>query len=382
MDVVKEPLKEDTTLLMQVKVAFHESYGLSLQIMDIDPNYSLGELHKERLETIKKLQTKGILNNNQHVDFPLLPKRLAVISAASSKGLSDFYQVIENNDWGYQFFTMLFQAYLQGDLAANSIRNQLESIKKVIHHFDAVVIVRGGGGEVGLSCYNNYDLCEAIAEFPIPVLTGIGHSTNLTVAEMIAFRNAITPTELGDFLIQSFHAFADPVIRSEETIIREARDLIKNEQRSLKSLSEIFSLKLSNALDQEKYRLRRTARAVSHETSRVMVRNRTRIEQFKVRSINGSKRLIEHAEDELENAIEFIRKDSSKIVEANRLQIDQLAKIVQLMDPVHVLKRGYSITTINGKLVDQSDIKKGTIIQTRTANFSIESEIQSIEENE
>lgn len=135
IEVVKEPLKDDTTLLMQVKVSFHEMYGMSLQIMDIDPNYSLGELHKERQETLSRLQKEGLLNANQQIDFPLLPKRVAVISADSSKGLSDFMQVLDKNDWGYTYFTLLFPASLQGDYAASSIVSQLERIKKVQHHF-------------------------------------------------------------------------------------------------------------------------------------------------------------------------------------------------------------------------------------------------------
>ena len=129
IDVVKEPLKEDTTLLMQVKVSFHETYGLSLKILDIDPNFALGELQRERQETLKKLKAKGLINTNQQVPFPLLPKRVAVISAESSKGLSDFMQVLDRNEWGYSFFTMLFPSYVQGDMAADSIIKQLENIK-------------------------------------------------------------------------------------------------------------------------------------------------------------------------------------------------------------------------------------------------------------
>ena len=201
VDVVKEPLKEGTNLLLQVKITYSETFGLSLQILDIDPSFTLGELQREREETLKRLQKEGILNANQRLSFPLLPQRIAIVSADTSKGLSDFMKVLDNNPWGYRFFSMLFPAYLQGDVAVASIVEQLKKIEKVKHHFDVVVIVRGGGAEVGMSCYNHYELCKAIATFPLPVLSGIGHSTNLTVAEMVAFRNAITPTELADFLI-------------------------------------------------------------------------------------------------------------------------------------------------------------------------------------
>ena len=207
MEVVKEPLKDDLTLLMQIRVSFHEVYGLSLEIIDVDPSYSLGELQRERNETLQKLKELKLLDANQKLEFPLLPKRVAIISAASSKGLNDFYQVIDHNKYGYLIERELFPAYVQGDLAVNSIIEQIRKLKDRVADFDIVVIVRGGGGEVGLSCYNNFLLCREIAEFPLPILTGIGHSTNLTVAEMIAFRNAITPTELGEFLIQVFREF-------------------------------------------------------------------------------------------------------------------------------------------------------------------------------
>ncbi|NBU90291.1 MAG: exodeoxyribonuclease VII large subunit, partial [Flavobacteriia bacterium] len=207
IEVVKEPLREGTTLLLLVKINYSETFGLGLQILDIDPSFSLGELQKQREETLRKLAKEGLLNLNQKLHFPLLPKRVAIISADSSKGLSDFLQVLQENEKSYFIFTHLFNAYLQGDVAVQSIISALKKIKRVKDHFDIVIIVRGGGAEVGMTCYNNYDLCKAIAEFPLPVLTGIGHSTNLNVAEMVSFRNEITPTKLAEFLLQTFREF-------------------------------------------------------------------------------------------------------------------------------------------------------------------------------
>ena len=189
---------------------------------------------------------------NQKLDFPLLPKRIALISADTSKGLSDFRKVIETNQWGYHFTTFLFQAYLQGDVAVQSIQEQLKRIEKVKEYFDVVVIVRGGGGEVGLSCYNNFELCKAIASFPLPVLTGIGHSTNLTVAEMIAYRNAITPTELGDFLIQTFHEFAVPVKDASKVIRTYAKNKLENANQALSSSVKLFKNVTSKRVEQTK----------------------------------------------------------------------------------------------------------------------------------
>ncbi len=234
--VAKEPLKEGSTVLLMAKIVFSETHGISLNILDIDPNYALGELQRERQETLNKLNKAGILNANQQRKLPLLPKRVAVISAAASKGLSDFYQVLERNERGYFVFTHLFPAYLQGDVAPKSIVAQLEKIKKHQHLFDLVVIVRGGGGEVGLTCYNNHELCEAIAKFPLPVWTGIGHSTNLTVAEMIAHQNGITPTALSEMILRCFENFDEPLLKASEFLQKRIPELLLEEKEGLHRL--------------------------------------------------------------------------------------------------------------------------------------------------
>src|SRR5690606_24767693 len=162
--------------------------------------------------------------------FALLPQRIAIISVESSKGYADFTHIIEQNPWGYKFFHYLFPSLLQGDNASQSIINQLHRIEKVSHHFDVVAVVRGGGGDVGLSCFNDFALARQIATFPLPVITGIGHATNETVVEMISFFNAITPTKLAEFLIQRFHNFANPVEEAQRKIVDRCRNVLKEEQ--------------------------------------------------------------------------------------------------------------------------------------------------------
>src|SRR5699024_7019962 len=213
LKLLKEPLKDGIKVLIFATIEFHPEYGLSLHILDIDPSFTLGDLEKEKQKSIEKLKKEGIFNQNKKIKFPVLPQRIAVISVQTSKGYADFLNVLGNakKNNNYAFFQMLFPSLLQGDQAVFSLRKQLNRIRKVAHHFDIVVIVRGGGGEIGLTCYNNYELAKDIALFPIPVLTGIGHATNLTVAEMVAYKNAITPTGLAEELIRKFDEFAFPV---------------------------------------------------------------------------------------------------------------------------------------------------------------------------
>ena len=378
--VVKEPLKEDTTLLMQVKVSFHETYGMSLQIMDIDPNYALGELQRERQETLKKLQKEGLINANQNIDIPLLPKRVAVISGDSSKGLSDFMNVIESNPWGYQFFTMLFPAYLQGDNASSSIIKQLNAIKRVQSHFDIVVIVRGGGGEVGLSCYNEYNLCKAIASFPLPILTGIGHSTNLTVAEMISFRNAITPTELGDFLIQAFHNFSTPVTNAIKSIklhsknrISEARALFGTSSQSFKHLTKQY-------LTNTNHILLKQGRRLKAEVRENLYYNRNKIIRLQQESMSSAKYELKQEQESIERIRKNIPTFFKQTISKNSIELGQMMHSIKLMDPLNVLKRGYSITTINSKTISESNsVKIGDEIITKTSTFRLVSTIKKKE---
>jgi exodeoxyribonuclease VII large subunit len=398
VDVVKEPLREDSTLLMQVKIVFHETFGLSLQILDIDPNYALGELQRERQETLLRLQKENLLNLNQSLPFPLLPQRIALISADTSKGLSDFRKVIETNQWNYHFFTFLFQAYLQGDVAVASIQEQLKKIEKVKHHFDVVVIVRGGGGEVGLSCYNNFELCKSIAKFPLPVLTGIGHSTNMTVAEMVAYRNAITPTELGDFLIQSFHEFSVPVKDAMKTIRTYSKNILEQENKSLTSEVKLFKNVTTQRLNETKNLLVNASTSVKTNVKFSLLRERENMinsqklikrsakELFSAESTRISSLIetvgkniqfeLKTKKGEIERTVELLPKVIQNKLNSQKNSLQQLEQSVKLMDPIQVLKRGYSITLMDGKTItENTEITQGKTIITKTYFGEIESQV-------
>lgn len=403
-EVVKEPLQEGTTLLMQVRITFHETFGLSLQILDIDPNFTLGELQRERQETLLKLQKEGILNLNQQLDFPLLPKRIAIVSADTSKGLSDFRKVIEHNINGYQFFQYLFPAYLQGDVAIPSIIEQLEKIKKVKHHFDIVVLVRGGGGEVGLSCYNNYELCKAIATFPLPVLTGIGHSTNLTVAELVAFRNAITPTELADFLIGTFFELDLFLQDATKVITTKSKNLFNVSRNQLENSIRYFKSITNNKIGEIKNELLTQQNAIHNKTKFRLLKERENLNQIPNRIRKSWKNIVDgnilkferikeklnresnltfkNNIEKIHNLKELLKRNTIQLIDKNKLQIIQNEKHIQLVDPINVLKRGYSITLFNEKSIsEENKPKEEEIIKIKTFHFEIDTKVKSIKTN-
>ena len=356
VDVVKEPLKEGTNLLLQVKITYSETFGLSLQILDIDPSFTLGELQREREETLKRLQKEGILNANQRLRFPLLPQRIAIVSADTSKGLSDFMKILDNNPWGYRFFSMLFPAYLQGDVAVASIVEQLKKIEKVKHHFDVVVIVRGGGAEVGMSCYNHYELCKAIATFPLPVLSGIGHSTNLTVAEMVAFRNAITPTELADFLIQIFHDFSVPVTEARKLLRTYSERMIALNKQQFESTAKQVRQHAVLYLERKNGQMMRTAEVMRKAVQQALNRQHTNLSLMKSSMSTLSHASAERSRERIEQTFQLLQRSVFRKLEQDKQKVKHLEDLRRMLDPQLVLKRGFSITRLNGRTIGEGNI--------------------------
>lgn len=327
IQLLKEPLRDGITILFQAGVSYDPLYGLSLRIVDIDPTFVLGELEKEKKESITRLQQEGLFDANKRLPFPLVPKRLAIISVETSKGLSDFFKIITHNPWGYKFETTLYPALLQGDKSIPSIIRQLAVIAEHLEDYDAVAIIRGGGGEVGLSSYNNYALSKAIAIFPIPVLTGIGHSTNETVSEMVAYKNAITPSELADFLIQKFHNFSIPVDQALEKISSSAHRIFDSQTQVLTQLAQRLSWS-----GQQK---------IASEQHKVAL-------------------LTQH-----------IRLYSSQIIRENATSLDHFQRLLNLADPLLLLKRGFSITKLNGRaIISHEELQDGDEIETTYASGS------------
>jgi exodeoxyribonuclease VII large subunit len=420
--VLKEPLKDGIKILFLANISFDPTHGLALRIIDIDPSYTLGDLEREKQEAIKKLQDEGIFSKNKTLTLPLLPQRIAIISVETSKGYADFLKVIDTNSWGYKFFHLLFPSLLQGEKAVEAIINQLRRIRKVRSHFDVVAIIRGGGGDIGLSCYNNYLLAKEIALFPIPVITGIGHATNETVSEMISFSNAITPTKLAEYLLQKFHNFSVPVQKAEEKIIDKSRRLISDENAKFQSEVKLFRSVTENILIKNRNEIKGQVQSLflqSHFrfrnekeylfSSRDGIRKGTNtlcntakqeIKQFalamkkdvgthlhavkllinqnaqqvvrssKVLLLSGNEKIIHFKEMFSEKSLLFLKNENS--------ELNNIEKNVNNMSPKNVLRRGYSITLLKGKAVKSFDkVKEGDSLNTLVFEGNILSIVKS-----
>lgn len=332
--VLNEPLRDGITILFQAGISYDPLHGLSLRIVDIDSTFVLGELEREKKESILRLQQEGLYDANRQLPFPMIPKRLAIISVETSKGLSDFFKIINNNPWGYKIEITLYPALLQGDKSIPSIIKQLAVIAERTDAYDAVAIIRGGGGEVGLSSYNNYHLAKAIAIFPIPVLTGIGHSTNETVSEMVAYKNAITPSELADFLIQKFHNFSIPLDQLQDQLITLSKHIFTTEHTALQQFAQSLSWSSKNRLRNERH----TIQILSQ-----------RLQLF-----------------------------SQHFLKEKYGDLASMSRLIKMADPTLLLERGFSITRKNGKAVRSiQELQEGDIVETMVADGQITSKITS-----
>lgn len=378
--VLKEPLKDGIKILFSATVNFDPKYGLSLQIGDIDPSFTLGDLEKEKQETIKRLQLEGIFGKNKQLKLPILPQRIAIISVETSKGYADFENVFESaaKTWNYSFFRLLFPSLLQGDNAVRTIIEQLKRVKKVIQHFDVVAIVRGGGGDIGLSCYNNYDLAKEIAEFPIPVITGIGHSTNETVAELIAHENAITPTKLAEFLIQKFHDFSVPVHKAEEKIGDQSQRLIVEAQTKFASEVKLLRSVTRNILNYNKNEVRQYVQSLSQQSHFRLSKEKDYLTLAGEGINKGTYQFCTTEKQHILQLTVHFKKDVQRQLNQTKFVLNNSEKNLNNLSPQNILKRGFSITRSNGKAIrSMYKVKEGDSITTTLHKGSILSKVNS-----
>ncbi|MFQ3575853.1 MAG: exodeoxyribonuclease VII large subunit [Cytophagales bacterium] len=426
LEITSEPLKDGIKILMLVKIGYESNHGLTLRILDIDPSFTLGDLEKEKQDTIKALIDKNIFNLNKSLHFPLIPKRIAIISVETSKGYADFMKIIESNPHKFRFDTQIFPSLLQGDGAVDDICQKLQIIKGMRSHFDAVVIVRGGGGEIGLTCYNHLKICENIATFPLPVLTGIGHATNETITEMIAHFNAITPTKLAEWLIQKFLTVYDLTEKASKIIQKNTLDLISIHSRNNHNQAKLIANKAKSLLLEHQShndRLTHTVFRIANQSLNVKKQNLNdyawKISSTTSSSVQKSKlliqdlasRFVEHTKDSTRNRkdeLQFLtqnihqytkhRKDFAcselnhlhhmivKFVEhkvkTEKVSLGHFEKDLSLAEISKTLKRGFSLSTINGKAIKSVRlVKKNSILHTRVEDGLIISSITEVIEN-
>jgi len=373
--------KKGLKILIRVSVEFHELYGYSLHIHNIEPSYTLGDIAKKRMEIIKKLDNEGIIKMNQQLPLALVPQKIAVISSQTAAGYKDFVEHLNNNPYGYVFCHKLFPSYMQGDEAENSIIKALEHIYQYENLFDLVAIIRGGGAQTDLSCFDQYHLAANVAQFPLPVITGIGHEKDESVVDMVAHTRMKTPTAVADFIVARTYAYEENLLTLQNSIVEKTNQYIRLENQNLQNLTNwihpnIKSIlqKLNNNLVIYKEKLIHLNRKSIDNRVQRLSAYKNQLTSLHQQSSQKNRLELKHFETTLPNFLNRYIKSQNKYLE-------NLNKANEYLNPGNILKRGYSITQKNGHtLKSHQSIEKGDIIHTYLYQGKMISEVRKKED--
>jgi exodeoxyribonuclease VII large subunit len=327
-----QPFASGLKVLVKVTVEFHELYGYSLNVLDIDPAYTVGDMLRRRMEIIRRLQQEGVFDLNKELELPLLPARIAVITSPTAAGYEDFVNQLSGNKNGYPFYLKLFPAIMQGEKTEASVIASLDRIYQHSDCFDAVVIIRGGGATSDLTSFDSYLLAANCAQFPLPVITGIGHERDDTVLDLVAHTRMKTPTAVAEFLIRRM-------------------DLAAGEVNQLQQAVVSFSL---NRMERSRSQLH------------LLV---GKLPVTAINLINRHNTLLTDSKNRLGQAV------AGKMADANRyMQLTE--QYITMVSPEYIMKRGYSLTLKEGKIMKRAaSFKTGNELTTRFVDGEIKSKV-------
>lgn len=385
-------------ILVQVSVEFHAAFGLSLNIRDIDPVYTVGDMALQRKQIVERLQTEGVFDMNRELVLPLVPQKIAVISSATAAGYQDFLNQLELNDAGFKFYVKLFQATMQGVETVPSVIHALERIYQYEDFFDAVVIIRGGGATADLSSFDNYELAYNITQFPLPVITGIGHEKDDTIVDLVAHTRLKTPTAVAEFLINGMERFYDRLMELEDEILEIARNIIDLQQKKLERVAGNLNYSVSEYIHEKQVSLTGVGNHFRQSITQFTYKKMYELIELKhdlasasrfqfssvANNIDRKQRVLKRITGQAlfkESAGVLQLKERLKasvkahlIKEQDKLHYSQNA--VRLLNPDNILKRGYTLTMKNGTIVKLAEnLQINDEIETRFSDGKVKSKI-------
>lgn len=316
-------------VMVRVNANFHEQYGLKLVITDINPEFTLGDMARLRREILDRLTREGLIERNRQLPWPIVPQRIAVVSASGAAGYGDFMNQLRNNPHGLKFYTCLFQAAMQGANTVSSTLDALQRIEECIDLFDCVVIIRGGGATTDLNSFDNYDLAARIATYPIPVIVGIGHERDITVLDYVAAMRVKTPTAAAEWLIGRGTDALTHLTDLRHDIVTTVRDMLARSREQLAYYTSYIPAASRRIIDTSRLRLDSLAQAIPLAVNGHVTSERTR----------------------LHHDLEMMQTAIATQIERNNMQLAQLADKVALLSPRNILNRGYSLVMRDGHFI-------------------------------
>ena len=339
-------------VLVKVSIEFHELYGYSLTVTDIDPAYTMGDMLRRRMEIVRQLKEEGVFTLNKELPFPELPKRIAVITSPTAAGYEDFLNQLAHNKAGYPFYTKLFPALMQGEKTEESVIAALDRIYHHIDSFDVVVIIRGGGATSDLNSFDSYLLAANCAQFPLPVITGIGHERDDTILDMVAHTRMKTPTAVAEFLIDRMDVAAMVLDELQQEVCELATGILQKQRSFLQLLGTRLPAITINRIERNRSLLQLLGNKLPVTASAMLSRHRSMLDTLQLQLQNRA---------------------ASRITEGARF-IQLTEQFIKMASPDYVLKRGYSLALKDGKIIKHAaDLYSGDELVLRFADGDVKS---------
>ncbi len=350
-----ERLRSGLKVLLRVKANFHEAFGFSWVVTDIDPSYTMGDMARRKQEIIRQLTEQGVIDMNKSLGIPQFAKRIAVVSSQTAAGYGDFCNQLAENEYGFVFTTRLFPAIMQGEQVEGSVIAALEAINRCADDFDVVVIIRGGGSTADLSGFDTLALAENVANFPLPIITGIGHERDQSVLDLIACVSQKTPTAVAAFLIDNLATTLSRLDDSAMRINRAMAARLQHENMKLARMEQFIASAFSLRKAREEQRLQSLANSINRAMTRRIMTGRNRLD-----SIAARLPLL-----------------ATTLLQRERHRLEMLEQRVKAADPANILRLGYSITLLGDTAItDKKQLKSGDNITIKFASGSVNATVK------
>lgn len=344
-------------ILAEVSVSFHEAYGYSLVVQNIDPTYTMGDMARRRREILAKLAADGVIDLNRELPMPLLPQRVAVISSATAAGYGDFCNQLLHNQYGFRFSIELFQAMMQGDRVEESVISAMDRVAVRRDEFDVLVIIRGGGSTSDLNCFDSYGLALNVANFPLPVITGIGHERDDTVIDAVSHTRVKTPTAAAEYLIS---ALAGPAME-------------------LDSLSERLKSGVLSRMEEEKHRIAMLAQKLPSLFTVLRLKQEQRMQMLLDRALGIARTFVSDGLYRCSRIDLQLKGGTAKYLTSQRHRLELLEEKIEAASPERILRQGYTMTLVNGHVMGSAEsLHAGDRITVRFADGTAEAEVDRI----
>ena len=370
-----QPLSAGLNVLVKGVVSYHELYGLSLQIIDIDPNYTLGDMQRQRQETIARLQQEGIFDMNREMPLPQVMQRIAVVSSRNAAGYQDFMRELGASS--YRFEVELFDSFMQGAGAEEAVIGALERVAERLDEFDVLVLIRGGGSQSDLGAFDSYRLCCHLAQFPLPVLTGIGHDKDQSVADLVAAVSLKTPTAVAVYLKETSENFEACIEGMFGEIAAAAWELLEAQKQRLQQGTYTLRMVSSELIHGLEMRLEQLQSALHLATGREVQRQLSRLESYRTRLQQASGYYFSARSVALDVSSRRLSTVVRDYLQARNRELKWMGDLVSGQDPRRILQRGFAVVRRNGRAVTGAEeLQRGDSLDIQLYDGRIEAEVR------